>query len=45
MEIEGSVGLDEGGAFISGKIPALCQQFWIVVVLTSCQARSARHIA
>ena len=46
MGIEGLVGLDEGRASISGKIPALCQQFQIVVVLSNlCQARSARCIA
>ena len=30
---------------MSGKIPAFHQQFRIVVVSTSCQARSARCIA
>ena len=32
------------GSVLGGKISALCQQFWIVVVLTSFHASLARHI-
>ena len=41
----GMEGMVVGVGSMSGKIPALCQQFQMVVILTSFQAVSAIHIA